>query len=446
MELGSGLRAYGRLLSYPRAAHPFLAAVIGRLPVAMAPIGLLLMIQHERQAYGIAGLVTGAFAIGSAFGMPLWGRMMDRVGQPRVLVATAAVSSAALVATALATVGGAGDPLLLALALVAGLSFPPLSPAMRSAWRVIFPDRASRRVAFALDGTVIELIFVLGPLLLSLLLFLFDPVLPMYVTAALLLIGNLAYASTEAARTAVRTGAQLAEAGGVNSPAAGPLTLDEPRPADPPVRSSSVGLGVVTVFTMMAVLSVGFGQLDTSMAATSERLFGSTDRVGFLFAFIAGGSTIGGLTYGARHWKVSERHAIPALLAAFAALLGVLSLVVRNPELHAAVIFGVLFVTGLTIAPTLIMQQSLVDHLAPPDRLNEAQGLLSASNTTGAALGTAIAGLVIDAHGVSASFFGASLALLVGVVVALCSQRLWLRALERGMVDHPAQAPSTVPS
>jgi hypothetical protein len=35
-----------------------------------------------------------------------------------------------------------------------------------------------------------------------------------------------------------------------------------------------------------------------------------------------------------------------------------------------------------SMAPTLIMQLQLLDHLAPAHRLNEAQAFLSASNTT----------------------------------------------------------------
>jgi predicted MFS family arabinose efflux permease len=85
----------------------------------------------------------------------------------------------------------------------------------------------------------------------------------------------------------------------------------------------------------------------------------------------------------------------------------------------------ILFLTGLTIAPTLIMQQSLLDHLAPADRLNEAQAFLSASNTTGAAVGTAISGIVIDIAGLPWSFGGAALGVLLAAVVAVMNQPRW---------------------
>jgi predicted MFS family arabinose efflux permease len=83
----------------------------------------------------------------------------------------------------------------------------------------------------------------------------------------------------------------------------------------------------------------------------------------------------------------------------------------------------VLFLTGLTIAPTLIMQQTLLDRISPAHRLNEAQALLSAANTTGAAVGTAIAGVVIDLAGVSWSFAGAAAGVVVAAVIAYLGER-----------------------
>lgn len=416
--LGTGVAAYLRLLRHGPAAKPFLAALIARLPIAMAPLGMLLLIEHDRGAYSLAGFVTGAFAIGSAIGMPVWGRLMDRFGQPRVLAPTAITSGLMLAALAVATVSGAVPAVLLVLSLLAGISFPPMSPAMRAAWRVIFPDRASRRVAFALDGTSVELIFVGGPLLLSLLLILTPPVVPLLSTAALLVGGALAYCRTDAARSS----------GGVApvEPDAQP-TEDPGTARDRRVPVLMIG-GVATVLATMFMLSVGFGQLDTSMAATADLLLGSTDKIGVLFAAIAGGSTIGGLAYGAGQWRFAERHAMVVLLGAFSLMLAAMALLMRWNGAGLLTVLPLLFVTGVTIAPALIMQQSLVDHLAPSHRLNEAQSFLSAANTTGAAAGTAVAGVLIDFHGVSWSFAGASAALALAMVVALLSQRVWRRA------------------
>lgn len=410
-SIGTGLPAYGRLLRHRPAAGPFFAAFVARLPMSMAPLGILLLVQDVRGAYAVAGLVTGAFALGSAAGTPIWGRMMDRYGQVRVLMPTSLGSASFLVAVAVATVAGTPIPVLFALAAGAGLAYPPMSPALRAAWRVIFPDQASRRVAFALDATSVELIFVGGPLLLSVLLALSTPIVPLLVTAGLMAAGGVAFCRTDAAR---------------HSRAAATPSDDRLGSRRHSTVITISGVGAV-LFTMLA-LSVAFGQLDTSMAATAGELLGGTEKVGILFAAIAGGSAIGGLTFGARTWRFEERRAVPVLLGLFGVFLASMALLMSSGQVSLLLVLPLLFLTGLTIAPTLIMQQNLLDHLAPSHRLNEAQAFLSASNTTGAAAGTALAGVLIDFHGLAWSFGGAAIGAGLACLIAALSQGRWRAA------------------
>jgi predicted MFS family arabinose efflux permease len=137
---------------------------------------------------------------------------------------------------------------------------------------------------------------------------------------------------------------------------------------------------------------------------------------------------VGGLVFGARTWPFDERHAVPALLIAFAVLLGAMAFLMSLPHASLWLVIPLLFITGSTIAPTLIMQQSLLDHLAPAHRLNEAQSFLSAANTTGAAAGTALAGLLIDFHGLDWSFGGAAIAAGLAALIATLSQSHWRAA------------------
>jgi MFS family permease len=376
-------------------------AALARLTLAMIPLGILILVEHARGTYALAGLVSGVYAVGAALGTPLWGRLMDRFGQLRVLLPTALTSAALLAALALATTGGAPAHTLVALAVGVGLSYPAIGPALRSSFRIALPDPGDRRVAFALDATSVELAFVCGPLLLSALLLPGVAAVPLLVTAGLLAVGGVGYCLTGVARRASAT---------TQRAAAGP-------------RSALTAAGVPLVLAVMLVISIGFGQLDTSMAGTADLALGSTERVGILFAAIAGGSTLGGLTYGSRRWSISERRAVPRLLAVFAVLLTVLAVLLATHTTQLVVLLPVLFLTGLTIAPTLIMQQALLDQLVPAARLNEAQAFLSASNTAGAALGTAVAGVVIDMAGLSWSFGGAALGVGVAALVARLSRR-----------------------
>jgi MFS family permease len=411
-RLGSGVAAYGRLLRHGPAARPFVAAALARLTLAMIPLGILILVEQVRGAYAIAGVVSGAYAIGAAVGTPLWGRLMDRFGQVRVLLPTTVTSGTLLAALAIATTSGAPDPALVALAAGVGFSYPAVSPALRSSFRIALPDPADRRVAFALDATSVELAFVCGPLLLSVLLLPGVPLLPLLTTAGLLAAGGLAYCATGVARRATAAVQRAASGHDSDTQGAGP-------------RTALAATGVAAVLAVMLLVSIGFGQLDTSLAATSDFALGGTEQVGILFAAIAGGSTVGGLLFGARSWAFDERRAVVVLLGLFALFLALVAGLLSAGTVSLPILLPVLFLTGLTIAPTLIMQQSLLDHLAPAHRLNEAQALLSASNTTGAAVGTSIAGIMIDTAGLSWSFAGAALGVGVAAVVAVLSQSRW---------------------
>jgi MFS family permease len=391
-------------------------AALARLTLAMIPLGILILVEQQRHSYAVAGVVSGAYAIGAAIGTPLWGRLMDRFGQVVVLLPTAVSSAALLVGLAVATTAGAPNQALVALAAGVGLSYPAISPALRSSFRISLPDPEDRRAAFALDATSVELAFVCGPLLLSVLLLTGIPMLPLFVTAGLLAGGGLGYCASEVPR---RTSG-LAQ----RTPSS-----QEPGPTAGGPRTAVAATGVAAVLTVMLMLSIGFGQLDTSMAATSDLALGGTQQVGILFAAIAGGSTVGGLAFGARPWPFDERRAVPVLLCLFGLFLASMAGLLTAGTVSLLILLPLLFLTGLTIAPTLIMQQQLLDHLAPAHRLNEAQAFLSASNTTGAAVGTAIAGIVIDTAGLPWSFGGAALGALFAAGVALRNQSRWRTSL-----------------
>jgi predicted MFS family arabinose efflux permease len=144
------------------------------------------------------------------------------------------------------------------------------------------------------------------------------------------------------------------------------------------------------------------------------------------FACVAGGSTVGGLWYGSRHWPGRERLRLPFTLVAFAAGMGVLALVLATGGRPAlGILLPVLVLTGLSISPGLIIQQALIDEHAAPDRRSEAQGWLTTGLTAGSAAGMAVAGFLVDRAGPASAFGGGAVALVVAALVAVVAQRWW---------------------
>ena len=82
----SPLASYRRLFTL---AGPLYVAVafVGRLPLAMAQMGTLLLVAGTTGSYGTGGAAAGALAVANAVGAPVAGSLADRVGQrPVVLV------------------------------------------------------------------------------------------------------------------------------------------------------------------------------------------------------------------------------------------------------------------------------------------------------------------------------------------------------------------------
>jgi Major Facilitator Superfamily len=158
------MRRYLDLLRAPGVAPLFAASTIGRLPYGMNVLALILLLRSEGLDYAEVGIVTGAAGLAVGVTGPVIGRLVDRVGQTRVLVATALGCLAADATLVAAALSGAGVVPLTLLAVVGGGSTPPVSPAMRTLW----PELVGReRVdsAFALDALQLELFFIAGPLL-----------------------------------------------------------------------------------------------------------------------------------------------------------------------------------------------------------------------------------------------------------------------------------------
>ena len=68
------------------------AGFVARLPIAMAPIGIVAMLSQTHGEYWLAGAVSATFALANAFVAPQISRLVDRLGQTRIVVPTTILS------------------------------------------------------------------------------------------------------------------------------------------------------------------------------------------------------------------------------------------------------------------------------------------------------------------------------------------------------------------
>lgn len=383
------MRTYALLFSRRGTKLPAFSALIARLPFGMTPLALVFLVEEVMGSYGAAGLVSGAHAVGIGVAGPVAGRLVDRFGQTRVLVPAAVLYATLLTLLVRAVQPGPLLPVV-GLAFVAGLAFPPIAACARTAWASYLGGTNLRDVAYAIDSVIVELAFVIGPLVVAGVLAFATPAAAALLSGGLSLLGTLIFATTEASRTAVNL------SNGVRRPAGGALR-------SPGVRS------MVGTF---AAMSIAFGVVEVGIPAFADQIR-SEDSAGILLSTLAAGSLVGGLFYGGRRWPGSVGTRYRALLLTFGVGLAVLPLAPNVPTMAVA-----LFIAGLALAPTIITSYLLIEEAALAGTVTEAFSWTTTANVIGTAIGTALAGGLADLAGARVALIPATLAVLVAATIA----------------------------
>lgn len=140
---------------------PFLLTFVGRLPLFMTSVALVLWTNAAGGSTLLGGFYVVTLNVGVAVAGPWLGHLADRRGRPFALRLTGVVQLLALGALSFQS------PSLVAvnavLCLLAGLSTPPISSALRS----VVTDRArggERDAFFTGEAVVGSLFAVVGPL------------------------------------------------------------------------------------------------------------------------------------------------------------------------------------------------------------------------------------------------------------------------------------------
>src|SRR5689334_7011661 len=142
--------AYRRVLGAPGVKQPLAGVIIGRLSIAAEPLSTVLMIHGTRGSFAVAGAVLGAYSIAAAISLPVQGRIIDRIGQTRVIATTTVINTIGFVALILLAHADAGAAVLVAVGIVAGLGTLPTGASMRTLWSVLVPEAELRQAAFAI--------------------------------------------------------------------------------------------------------------------------------------------------------------------------------------------------------------------------------------------------------------------------------------------------------
>ncbi len=371
------------------------AGFVMRMPIAIYPLGLVLLVSLRTHHYGFAGFLGGLYVVANGVGNPVLGRLVDRFGQSRILLPAAAAHITGVVVICVLAALEAADWTLLVPTVVSGFCYLPVGSLVRARWSYLLADSPQLGVAYSLESTLDEVIFTVGPLIVTLVATQFDPVLGLLLGAAL-----------------VAAGSSLLRRLRTSEPPRHPV-------GGPRHRSAVRYRGIVLMTVVAAAMGGVFASAELTMVAFCGQR-GATGASGLVLACFAFGSGVSGLTYGARQRAASvlDRFRLQALV------LGVLPLVLLA-AVNVGVLAGCAFVVGLGIAPTLITAFGLISRIVPATALTEGMSWLTTGLSVGYGIAAAIVGRLADAHGARAGFvvtIGCGLA--VGVLALVLHRRV----------------------
>ena len=406
------LAPYAEIFAIPRAWRFSVAGIIGRMPMSMYGLGTVLLISASTGRYGLAGTVSAAGAIGGAICAPQLGRLTDLFGQRRVLVPVCVTFALAVAGLVLAVTLRAPVWTLFLCGIAGGATMPQTGPMARARWSVLLAGSPRLHTAFSLESVADELCFVIGPAAVTLLATQVHPAAGVTCAALCAFFGSLWFASQRS------TEPPVVAASGSAAPLSAPSSAPSSALSSAPRRSHTRGgrrarlaaPSLAVLVPSYLFLGAMFVSIDLSTVAFATH-FGHKALAGVILGTYALGSGIGGLWYGARTWRAPawRRLAItlPLTVAGVCTFWAMPNLVVLD---------AVIFLCGMTIAPTLIAGYSLLESTSLPGRATEAMSWLSTGISIGVALGSTAAGFVLDAFGPRLGYVFAAAA---GVTAAL---------------------------
>ncbi|MFM9444757.1 MFS transporter [Streptomyces acidiscabies] len=383
---------YRALFAAPGTKGFAAAGFVGRMPLSMMGIGVVTMISQLTGRYGLAGALSATIALSAALVGPQISRLVDQHGQRRVLRPATLVALVAAAGMLVAAHWSWPDWSLFVFSAGIG-AVPSLGAMVRSRWAALYRGTPQLHTAYSFESVVDEVCFIFGPIISIGLSTAWFPEAGPLLAACFLAVGVFWLTAQRAT---------------------------EPKP-HPRARTGggsalrSAGLQVL-VATFVATGAI-FGAVDVvTVAFADER--GHKAAASLVLAVYAAGSCLAGIVFGLLRLPGAPQRRWLLGVVAMAVSMIPLLLVGNLPFLAVA-----LFVAGLSIAPTMITTMSLIEEHVPRAQLTEGMTWISTGLAVGVALGSSVAGWVIDAAGARAGYGVPAVSGAVAVVVGFLGYR-----------------------
>lgn len=392
------MELFYKLCKTPGALKTVASQTLARIPFGMLNLILILHVEENYGNYTAAGAVLAAQSIGSAVAGPAISRLLGLWNTQLVLLSTITIWSGGMLLIAHADLSIAAA---IVISLIAGLVSPPISPTART----LYPKITSGKLLsmlYSVDAAAQELVWILGPLIAIFVATQINTAAGLDTAVAFILVFGTWFALSREVKQ-------------LQIPRArrnfGAVLL---RP--------TVLIAVVIGMLFMSALSAA----ETAIVATSGD---GSSKAGFVLAFLSLGSLVGGIFLA--HKGLTTYSLTVRMLIVFFGILPCLF------NLETWWISTFLFFAGIGIAPALANLAELISGTVKFSETVEAFGWSNTGQLVGAAIGSALAGIIIDHNGPHSAFLLALMLLLLAIVGTLLGSRFIPHLRGSGIVPLP---------
>jgi len=374
------------------------------MPMAISPLAIVLLAYSRTRSYGIAGTVTATYAIASSFSGPKWAQLADRKGQRYAITRGLPTHVVGLLLVVILISIKAPRVTWYFAVLLAALFSVQTGSFIRRRWHHVLSDqRELVHSAWSFESLVDEIIYIIGPVLAT--------VLCTQVAPSAGLLASIAFVSTGAVLLASQTSTE--------PPA---HTAEERANRERVIRMPAVNSIMIAFF----LIGGFFGAVEiTTVAFCTEHGFKPLS--GALLAIWAFGSALAAIANGAIKFKASPATRFVAAMLGLTVLSATLIFATTMWQLTIA-----LFISGFAIAPLLVSGFSVVEQEVPDSQITEGIAVVSMGFPIGSAVAATVSGRALDLTSAHQAFIIPWLFVALAFVSLMPRFRTWQRLAAAG--------------
>jgi hypothetical protein len=362
---------YRQILAVPGTAAFALPALAARMAHLMTVLSIFFFIPAVTGSYGLAGALSGAYALTYSLASPFVSRLASRDRPARVLALAASVNTLARAGLLASAWAGAPVWITACLAAAAGGSMPAAGPLARARWSYLLRDSPLLHTALSFESVVDQLIFVTAPILVATLAVAVSPAAGLVIALVLATAGNTALAVL------------AARPGGL------PVTGRARQAASGTPLSAPGFLALILAFVLVGAVET---LIDLNIVVFAARHH-ARPLSGAVLTTIALASTVSGLYYGSRGQRVAPYRRLPITLGLLTC--GTAPFAVA-PDIWF--LFPAAVILGFTLAPAVITGFATVRLAVKEDQVTEGLTWITAALGGGISLGSVTVGQIADAQ------------------------------------------------